>query len=89
MEEKNNEEIGCPFFSFIRKNMIACEGLIDNTCMTTRFPSAAHMKSHINKYCSKADGGKCPLAVNLYEKYDKIEEERVRQAIEKAKKCSC
>lgn len=85
MEEKTNLIIKCPFYSLIRKNMIACEGLIDNTCMTTRFPSAAVMREHIGNYCSKENGGKCPLAVNLYEKYDRIEEERVKRAIEKAK----
>lgn len=73
MNRRDTDEIRCPFFSHIYRNMIACEGFIEGTCMTTSFPSAAAAKEHTGAYCEKEDGGKCPLALSLYDKYEKLE----------------
>ena len=86
MKEKINILIKCPFYLFMRNTMMACEGLNGDACMTTKFPSVVSMMEHIDNCCSKANGGKCPLAMKLYEKYDRMEEERVKQAIDRARK---
>ena len=78
--------IKCPFFMKENVDYICCEGFVKNTSMLTKFPTSQAKREHEKKFCYKEDGGKCPLAVNLYEKYKKIEE---REKEEHKKKMAC
>lgn len=73
MEHYSKADIKCPYFLYFKKDILCCEGLIGNTCMTTRFDSMGNMSKHIKQFCKKEDGGKCPLALNLYDKYERLE----------------
>ena len=73
--------IQCPFFKSERKNLLCCEGFIEGTCMTTAFSSRQAALNYISDNCSHKDGGRCPLAMNLFGKY-----EALREAEEKAEK---
>ena len=63
--------IKCPFFIKENVDYICCEGYIKNTSMLTRFPNSALKREHEKKYCYKEDGGRCPMARQLYAKYEK------------------
>ena len=52
---------------------------MDNTCMTTRFVDRYAALQHISDNCSRTDGGRCPMAINLFNKYKAIEQEKERQ----------
>ncbi len=67
--------IRCPFFVGERKNLLCCEGFVTGTCMTTSFPERENKINYIKQNCIKVDGGTCHLAVSLFEKYRKIQEE--------------
>lgn len=73
--------IQCPFFKFETKNLLCCEGFVDGTCMTTSFKDRKSALDYISDNCSNMNGGRCPLAMNLFSKYQKILE-----AEEKAEK---
>ena len=84
MTEKQHALVKCPFFVDSRKTAIECESLIGSAAMYTRFPDVPALLAHVEKYCAKEDGGKCPLAMNLYDKYARLERigrerERVRK----------
>ncbi len=66
--------IQCPFFRKETKNLLCCEGFIEGTCMTTSFRDRGSALDYISANCSRRDGGSCPLAANLFEKYKKIQE---------------
>ena len=66
--------IQCPFFRKETKNLLCCEGFIEGTCMTTAFIDRGAALNYISANCSRMDGGGCPLAMNLFEKYKKIRE---------------
>lgn len=68
--------IRCPFFQQLDKNLLCCEGFVDNTCMTTKFPDRDSTLRHIAYNCTELDGGRCPLAKNLFEKYRLIEQQQ-------------
>lgn len=61
--------IKCPFYQSQKENYIACEGFLPNTCMVTRFPDKANKRSHLKNNCYLEDGGSCPMAKSLFEKY--------------------
>ena len=61
--------VKCPFYQSEKENYIVCEGFIASTCMVTRFPDTKHKRSHLKDNCYLEDGGKCPMARNLFEKY--------------------
>ena len=71
--------IKCPFFRSADKGLLCCEGFVDNTCMTTKFSDTAAAMQHISDNCCEHDGGRCPLAINLFEKYRAREEKRIRE----------
>ena len=74
--------IKCPFYLTEKKNYIYCEGFLKGTSMITAFSDAAAKREHIRGFCFLADGGSCPMAVNLYEKYkssDRAQEELLRR----------
>ncbi len=73
MTEKQHANVKCPFFLDSHRETIRCESLIGSAAMLTRFSSVADMTAHVNRYCVKEDGGKCPLAMNLYDKYRRLE----------------
>ena len=73
MTEKQQASVKCPFFVGSRKNSIECESFIGSAAMLTRFSDVAAMTSHVGRYCVKEDGGTCPLAMNLYDKYARLE----------------
>ena len=82
MTEKQEANVRCPFFLDSRKTVIQCESFIGSAAMLTRFPNVPAMLAHVEKYCAKEDGGKCPLALNLYDKYarlEKLEQEREKR----------
>ena len=84
MTEKQQALIKCPFFVSSHRFTIECESMIGSAAMLTKFPTVADMAQHVRRYCCKEDGGKCPLAMNLYDKYERLEElsaerERVRK----------
>lgn len=82
MTEKQQINIKCPFFVDSRKTTIECESFIGSAAMLTRFPDVPAMLEHVERYCVKEDGGKCPLALNLYDKYvrlERLEQEREKQ----------
>ena len=82
MTEKQEAAVRCPFFIGSRKTVLECESMIGSAAMLTRFPSVSAMNEHVRQYCAREDGGKCPLAMNLYDKYLRLEElqrERDRQ----------
>ena len=82
MTEKQIALVKCPFFVGSRKTAIECESFIGSAAMYSRFPDVPAMLAHVEKYCSKEDGGRCPLAMNLYDKYarlERIEREREKQ----------
>ena len=62
--------VKCPFYQFERGGLIACEGYVKNTCMSTQFPDAAQKKAYLRRHCFHEDGGGCFLAAGLYRKYD-------------------
>lgn len=74
--------IKCPFFQQLEKNLLCCEGFVDNTCMTTKFVDRNATLQYIADNCTKVDGGRCPMAMNLFSKYRAIEEaqEKAEQA---------
>ncbi len=74
MTERQQANVKCPFFLDSRKTMIECESLIGSAAMLTRFPNVPAMLEHVANYCEKEDGGKCPLALNLYDKYARLEQ---------------
>ena len=74
MTEKQEAAVKCPFFLCSRKNTLECESMIGDSAMLTRFPSVSAMNEHVRRYCAREDGGKCPLAMNLYDKYRRLEE---------------
>ena len=61
--------IKCPFYLNETRNLISCEGVVKNTCMTTRFPDAESKKRHLRTHCYLEDGGECPMAKSLFAKY--------------------
>lgn len=61
--------IKCPFYQSEHEKYITCEGFIANTCMVTRFASSKTKRLHINENCSLENGGNCPMAKSLFEKY--------------------
>ena len=61
--------IMCPFFKKETKNLLCCEGYIDGTCMTTSFRSRNEALQYISDNCADVDGGHCPLAKNLYDRF--------------------
>lgn len=73
MEHISKSDIKCPFFMNMKRELLSCEGYIENTCMTTKFTSMAAATEHMNLFCKKEDGGKCPLALNLFDKYERME----------------
>ena len=73
MTEKQETAVKCPFFVGSWKNTIQCESMIGSAAMLTRFPDGAALKNHVKRFCSKEDGGTCPLAMNLYDKYRRLE----------------
>ena len=73
--------IQCPFFKEEKKNLLCCEGFIEGTCMTTAFRTRENAVQYILDNCVRVDGGSCPMASNLFEKYRKI-----REAEEQAEK---
>ena len=80
MTEKQQARIKCPFFLNSRKNVLQCESFIGSAAMLTRFPDVPSMLAHVRTYCEREDGGKCPLALNLYDKYARLEQlERERE----------
>ena len=82
MTERQHVIVKCPFFQDSRKNMIQCESLIGSAAMLTRFPDVSALREHVERYCAKEDGGTCPLAMNLYDKYtrlEQLEQEREKQ----------
>ncbi len=70
--------IQCPFFKCTAKNLLCCEGFVDGTCMTTAFSDRSIAHQYISDNCSKVDGGRCPMAMNLFEKYRRIQEAEER-----------
>ena len=84
MTEKQQALVKCPFFVNSRKDAIECESFIGSAAMFTRFPNVPALLAHVGKYCSKEDGGRCPLAMNLYDKYERLERiARERERIRK------
>lgn len=77
--------IQCPFFITEKNNILCCEGFVDSTCMTTKFPDVKMKTEHIKSHCFHKDGGTCPLAANLYSKYKLIEEKEDREREKRAK----
>ncbi len=78
--------IQCPFFITEKNNILCCEGFVDGTCMTTKFPEIKMKTEHIKNHCFRIDGGKCPLASNLYSKYKLKEEKEEKEREERAKR---
>ena len=76
-------QIKCPFFMTERNNLLCCEGFVEGTCMTTKFPDVHAKTKHIRENCFLRNGGRCPMAANLFEKYKAIEE---KEEAEKMKK---
>lgn len=72
MKNSSASIIQCPFFKSEMKNLLCCEGFVDGTCMTTSFPDRGAALSYISRNCSEKDGGRCPMAKNLFDKYKKI-----------------
>lgn len=68
--------IQCPFYISEAKHLLCCEGLFDTTCMTTSFPDKKAKAQHIDSFCSKIDGGGCPMADSLFEKYKRLGEKQ-------------
>ncbi len=84
MNDYLDSQIQCPFFVSESKLLLCCEGLLDTTCMTTSFPEKEAKLQHIDCFCRKKDGGNCPMATSLFEKYRRIgekqtEEERLKR----------
>ena len=80
MTAKQEAMIKCPFFRGSRKDTIECESFIGSAAMLTRFSDVAAMTEHVRQYCVREDGGRCPLAMNLYDKYEQLERaEEARQ----------
>lgn len=73
MTEKQQVHVKCPFFLDSHRFTIECESLIGSAAMLTRFPTIADLTAHVARYCMKEDGGRCPLAMNLYDKYRRLE----------------
>ncbi len=61
--------IKCPFYLNESRNLLSCEGVFKNTCMTTRFADAESKKEHLKRNCFFEDGGACPMAKSLFAKY--------------------
>ena len=76
-------KIQCPFFVTERENLLCCEGFVDGTCMTTKFPDTKAKTRHIKANCFLRNGGKCPMATSLFEKYEKIEAAEEEKRLEK------
>ena len=83
-----SSQIKCPFFKREAKNLLCCEGYIEGTCMTTSFRSRGAALQYISDNCSEIDGGSCPMAKNLYEKYRLLELEEERKEREWYEKLS-
>lgn len=80
MTAKQEAIIKCPFFQGSRKDIIACESYIGSAVMLTKFADVAAMSEHVRQYCVREDGGRCPLAMSLYDKYEQLERaEEARQ----------
>lgn len=83
-------KIKCPFYQGFKNSVLCCEGIVDKTCMTTKFPSVNARTDYIRSHCFFVDGKDCVFARELYEKYKKIEEaedrNRIRNAISALKK---
>ncbi|MBQ3538088.1 MAG: hypothetical protein IJA39_05850 [Clostridia bacterium] len=77
-------KIKCPFYQGFRNSVLCCEGIVDKTCMTTKFPSVNARTDYIKAHCFSADGNGCVFARELYEKYRKIEEAEDRKRIKNA-----
>lgn len=73
MRAREKELIKCPFYTDDSHLTLICEGFIENTVMLSKFAGPEQMQSHIKSFCMKEDGGKCPLALNLYDKYERYE----------------
>lgn len=78
-------KIRCPFYTGIKNTVLCCEGIVDNTCMTTKFPSVKERTEYIKSHCFLVDGGQCVFAKNLYEKYKKIEEAEDKKRLTQTK----
>ena len=73
MTAKQEANIKCPFFRSSRKDTLECESFIGSAAMLTRFADVAAMSEHVRQYCVHEDGGRCPLAMSLYDKYEQLE----------------
>lgn len=76
-------QILCPFFMTERENLLCCEGFVEGTCMTTKFPDTKSKTQHIRANCFHRDGGSCPMAISLFEKYKAYEEKEEAEKIRK------
>ena len=84
MTEKQEALVKCPFYVNSWKTAIECESFIGSAAMFSRFPNVPAMLEHVGKYCAKEDGGRCPLAMNLYDKYERLE--RIARERDKVRK---
>ena len=75
MTAKQETIVKCPFYMGSRRDTIECESFIGHTVMLTRFCSVSEMMRHVRQFCVREDGGECPLAVNLYDKYARLEQQ--------------
>ena len=85
MTEKQEASVKCPFYMRSWKNTLECESFIGSTAMLTRFGSVKALLEHVKTFCAQEDGGACPLAMNLYDKYARLEQiERERNLARQA-----
>lgn len=68
--------IQCPFFRKEMKNLLCCEGFVEGTCMTTSFADRRSALDYISANCTHKNGGNCPMASKLFEKYSRLHSEQ-------------
>lgn len=67
-------QIECPFYVKEGERFISCEGLLENTSVTThRFKSDAEKRNHQLSVCCSNSGKKCPHYRNISLLYERGE----------------
>lgn len=67
----NDYKILCPFFlEFENGESITCEGIVKKTVTVLKFTEPKAFSEHMASFCN-SDFKKCPIAVRLFEKWEK------------------
>lgn len=69
MSDYGSQDVKCPFYKGESKNIIKCEGAINDIC-TQPFRSKKKKEIHKSEYCNTFNCKECPYYKMLNQKYE-------------------